>query len=186
MNSKRDYDDEKLRSAFSSLRKLKAPEEAVRSLYARLEAERGESSSRRRGIVTLLRRRREVLVAVLATLLFAVPTTYWTTKRVVNKKPDARTYVVRFVYEDEDAASVSLLGDFNNWRKNEIVLERVGDSTLWAAEVTLQEGLYRYGFLVDGTDIVSDPISDLRMKDSMGNESSLMVLAGVRGDGGGL
>ncbi|HUT64595.1 MAG TPA: glycogen-binding domain-containing protein, partial [Spirochaetota bacterium] len=89
-----------------------------------------------------------------------------------------------FIYEDENARSVHLVGDFNSWRSNEIVLERAGDSKLWSAEITLEEGLYKYGFLVNETYIVSDPLSGLKVQDSFGNESSLMVLADGKQRGG--
>jgi hypothetical protein len=186
MNRKREYEDRELQAAFSSLRRLKAPERAVRRLSERLEREQQGYDRRKRGAVPLLRMRRQVLIAVFATLLIAVPLTFGVTKRFTADKALSRTYVVRFIYEDEKARSVHLVGDFNSWRSNEVVLERVGDSKLWSVELTLEEGLYKYGFLVNGTYIVSDPFSGLKVKDSQGNESSLMVLAGVQGNGGSL
>lgn len=184
MKRKKDYDDRDLRRAFSSLSRIEAPERTVRELSERLEREQKGLERRKRAAAPLLRIRREVLIAVFATLLFAVPLTYFVTKRFKAENVPGGTYVVRFIYEDENARSVHLVGDFNSWRSNEVVLERVGDSKLWTAELTLEEGLYKYGFLVNETYIVSDPLSGLKVKDSFGNESSLMVLADGKGRGG--
>ena len=184
MKRKKDYDDMDLRRAFSSLTRIEAPERTVRELSVRLEREQEGLERRKPAAAPLLRIRREVLFAVFATLLFAVPLTYLVTKRFAAEKAPSRTYVVRFIYEDENARSVHLVGDFNSWRSSEIILERVGDSKLWSAELTLEEGLYKYGFLVNETYIVSDPLSGLKVKDSFGNESSLMVLADGKRRGG--
>jgi hypothetical protein len=186
MNKKGEYEDRELQAAFSSLRRLKAPQRAVQKLSERLEKEQEGHERRKLFAAPILRIRREVLIAVFTTLLIAVPLTYIVTTRFTAEKAPSQTYVVRFIYEDEKARSVHLVGDFNSWRSNEIVLERVGDSKLWSAELTLEEGLYKYGFLVNGTYIVSDPLSGFKVKDSQGNESSLVVLAGAQGNGGSL
>jgi hypothetical protein len=177
MKRKREDEDRELRRVFSELRMLKAPNRAVHALLSHLDVERDEARPRPFSAAPLRRIRREILIAVFATLIVAVPLTFWVTKRYAVEKPLRRTYVVRFIYEDEDAKSVSLIGDFNNWRKNEIVLERAGESRLWTTELLLDEGFYKYGFLVNETNIVSDPLSRYKVKDSFGHESSLMVLA---------
>ena len=177
MKRKKDYDDSELRRTFSALPRLKAPEKTVRELYVQIENVRKAPEGRMHAFLSRCRVRREVIIAVFATLLFAVPLTYWVTQRFAEEQAPTRAYVVRFVYEDENARSVHLIGDFNNWGSNRIVLERVGESKLWSAEITLEEGLYKYGFLVNEKYIVSDPLSGFTVKDSFGNESSLIVLA---------
>ena len=184
MNGKKKSRDEELRALFSSLPRIKVPDRALRDLKERLRVE-GESSVPV-GVgrtVPFRRARRRVVIAVFAALLIAVPVTFRIAVRYAVRDAGDRTYVVRFVYDDEEAERVCLVGDFNNWRRDDIVLEKMGTSTLWVAEITLEEGLYKYGFLVDDVQIVSDPFSDLKTKDSLGNESSLMVLADVRGNG---
>ena len=183
MNGKKESRDQELRALFSSLPRIKVPDRTVRDLKEKLRVE-GEATVPS-GVRTMPLRlaRRRVVIAVFAALLIAVPVTYRIAVRYAARDAGDRTYVVRFVYEDEDAERVCLVGDFNNWRRDDIVLEKMGASTLWVAEITLEEGLYKYGFLVDDVQIVSDPFSDLKTKDSLGNESSLMVLADVRGNG---
>lgn len=184
MKRKREYEDRELRRVFSKLRMLRAPERTVQALSKRLEREREDAERRKPVKAPLHRIRREILATVFATLLVAVPLTFWITKRYAVEEPVWRTYVVRFIYEDEYAKSVHLIGDFNNWQRNEIVLERVGESKLWTAEIVLDEGFYKYGFLVNETNIVSDPLARYKVKDSLGNESSLMVLAEGNENGG--
>ncbi|UCB44601.1 MAG: glycogen-binding domain-containing protein [Spirochaetota bacterium] len=175
-----DYEDHELRRAFSSLSRLKSSERAVGELSRRLEKEPGIKFRK----VPFNRIRREVLVAVFTTLLIAVPLTFFFTNKYTKLEPPPKSYIVRFVYENEEAKSVVLLGDFNNWQKDEIVMQRVEGSDVWVAEVRLTEGLYKYGFLVDEINIVSDPFSRFNVKDGFGNESSFIVLTSTEEEGG--
>jgi 1,4-alpha-glucan branching enzyme len=55
-------------------------------------------------------------------------------------------------------------------------MRKLQGSSLWVVEVPLPEGLYRYAFLVDDTEWTPDPLSEVRMKDDFGMDSSLIVL----------
>jgi len=54
-----------------------------------------------------------------------------------------------FTYHAPAAISVQLAGDFTDWDKNPIPLQKRADGT-WHAMVELAPGAYRYRFLVDG------------------------------------
>ncbi len=54
--------------------------------------------------------------------------------------------VVLFQLVQDDAETVSVIGDFSGWKP--VAMERQGE--LWVARVPLQPGLYHFGFLVDG------------------------------------
>lgn len=79
---------------------------------------------------------------------------------------------VRFVYVAPGAASVSLVGDFNQWNPTAKPLRRLGDGT-WITDVPLAPGRYAYAFVVDGK-VVTDP-SAPRATGDFGENSILMV-----------
>jgi hypothetical protein len=153
--------------------KVAAPASAIASLYRRI----GERAAhpRRAGWSSRLfpRFRVEVVFAVLLTLALSVPLTFLLTKsRVVTD--GGRTYVVRFVYENSSAETVHLTGDFNNWHT--LGMNRIGETPYWSAEIVLNEGIYKYSFLIDNEVWTADPLSPLKVRDSYGNETSLIVL----------
>jgi len=89
--------------------------------------------------------------------------------------PVAQRLVVEFRLAAPDAGSVSLVGDFNAWQPRH-QLRRVSD-TVWSVSLTLEPGVYDYGFIVDGETLRLDPLAP-RVSDGFGGESSrLAVLA---------
>jgi 1,4-alpha-glucan branching enzyme len=54
-----------------------------------------------------------------------------------------------FAYNDSNAQSVSLVGDFTDWEQNAIPLKKQKNG-VWKATVSLEPGNYEYRFLVDG------------------------------------
>lgn len=62
---------------------------------------------------------------------------------------------VAFRYPAPEARSVSFVGDFNGWSREEGAARREGDS--WTLIVPLHPGIYQYKVLVDGTDYRTDP-----------------------------
>jgi 1,4-alpha-glucan branching enzyme len=54
-----------------------------------------------------------------------------------------------FAYVQPGASSVELLGDFTDWEKNPIRLQKQKDGT-WATTVVLVPGAYEYRYRVDG------------------------------------
>ena len=68
---------------------------------------------------------------------------------VQNKK-------VTFYYTDNEAQSISLVGDFNGWNPNNDYLVKEGID-LWKIEKEFQSiGNYRYKFVIDGKKWVID------------------------------
>ena len=64
--------------------------------------------------------------------------------------------LTQFVLDDAKAASVSLVGDFNDWDGGATPLTRL-ESGVWTASVPLPPGRHVYAFLVDDTLLVADP-----------------------------
>ena len=91
-------------------------------------------------------------------------------------------HVVRFVFVDSAARSVSLVGDFNGWAKGATRLAAIGERGVWVVSVQLPAGRYEYAFIVTGADgerWVADPYA-ATLRDEFGTESSVVTLgAGV-------
>jgi len=80
---------------------------------------------------------------------------------------------VRFTLEHVHARSVSLVGDFSDWKT--YPLQRVGEH--WEIQIKLKKGrVYTYNFVVDGEHWVPDPKIPFRVEDGFGGEATLLQL----------
>jgi hypothetical protein len=85
-------------------------------------------------------------------------------------------HVVRFVFVDSSARSVSLVGEFNQWQKNAIALRATTRPGVWTVDVPLPDGRHEYAFIVrdaSGERWVADPIAETKL-DDFGTESSVI------------
>lgn len=76
------------------------------------------------------------------------------------------------------AASVALIGEFNDWDPTATPLERAGRG-VWEARVPLPAGRYEYAFVVNGDSIVSDPDSPQRGASDFGTPNSVITVGGA-------
>lgn len=106
--------------------------------------------------------------AVLGAVLIARPWSWGTTR------PDA----FQFVFVAPQAASVALVGDFNDWDPTRAPM-RSRDG-VWATAVSLTPGRYRYAFLINGVEWRADPSAPAVTDDEFGSPSSV-VTVGERG-----
>jgi hypothetical protein len=81
-------------------------------------------------------------------------------KDVVLQGPPASDTVVTFVLVAPSAASVSVVGDFNQWSASATPMKRVGNSNAWSVTVPISAGRHLYSFLAvgpDGERWIADP-----------------------------
>jgi len=69
------------------------------------------------------------------------------------------------------AHKVAVAGSFNQWRDNELVFEKKGDT--WECPMFLRDGMHTYRFIVDGNQI-PDPANPDKFKDGDGVTSSVL------------
>ena len=81
--------------------------------------------------------------------------------------------LVRFVFVDSGAASVALVGDFNEWTRGATELKRSGAPGVWAVSVALTPGRHEYAFIINGSRWVADPLA-VKTSDDFGTESSVI------------
>jgi hypothetical protein len=84
--------------------------------------------------------------------------------------------LVRFVFVDSGAASVTLVGDFNEWTRGATELKRSGAPGVWAVSVALTPGRHEYAFIINGSRWVADPLA-VKRSDDFGTESSVIRVA---------
>ena len=73
---------------------------------------------------------------------------------------------VVFTYSDSTARQVFLAGDFNDWKTDDLAMERNSDG-IFRKLVKLSPGRYEYKFVVDGK-WTSDPLNPV-IRGDMGN-----------------
>lgn len=80
-----------------------------------------------------------------------------------------------FVFVAPQAATVSLVGDFNDWDASRSPLVRIPNSGLWRVTVPLPAGRHLYQFVVDGT-WLPDPGAPLAGDDGFGRTNSVRIV----------
>lgn len=107
----------------------------------------------------------------------------------VRGVPEARlpaadtVHLIRFVFLDPDARSVSLVGDFNGWTEGATPLERAGEEGVWTVSLPLPPGRHEYAFIASdaaGQRWVADPFAPV-VRDEFDTESSVLLLGGSGG-----
>jgi hypothetical protein len=89
--------------------------------------------------------------------------------------------LVRFVFVDSGAASVQLVGDFNEWTKGATVLKQSPAPGVWVVSVPLTPGRHEYAFIVNGSRWVADPLA-LKSTDDFGTESSVIRVGATKSE----
>lgn len=82
----------------------------------------------------------------------------------------------QFVLVAPQAASVSLVGDFNDWDPARAPMQTA--QGVWATSVPLTPGRYRYAFLVNGVEWRADPGAPPARDDEFGTPSSVITVGG--------
>lgn len=92
----------------------------------------------------------------------------------IDKKSD----VVEFFIRDYAARGISLVGSFNNWQKDALLLKPF-EKGLWKIEFPLPSpGDYLYKFLVNGTEWRADTDNPFREPDGYGGWNSVLRIEG--------
>ncbi len=95
---------------------------------------------------------------------------------VVAGRRDAQAVPVPVVFEERNAKSVAIVGDFNGWDATATPMQRFGVDGPWSATILAKPGRHVYAFLVDGTTLMADPRAPrARDLDYGGDASVLMV-----------
>ena len=87
-------------------------------------------------------------------------------------------FVTRFVLVAPGAKEVALVGDFNDWKRQQTMLKPAkNEQGLWSVDVRLQPGVYSYAFLIDGKEWKADPRAPRKLGDDFGQPTSIITVA---------
>jgi hypothetical protein len=98
----------------------------------------------------------------------------------VAKSAPARdtVFVTRFILVAPGAKQVALVGDFNDWKRQQTMLKPVQNGNgMWSVDVQLPAGVYSYAFLVDGKEWKADPRAPRKLGDDFGQPTSVITVA---------
>jgi hypothetical protein len=151
------------------IRHLRRPVAIDPGLDARVMREIAEAPPHRRRVRPLWPAL--AAAAVLAMILVARP---W------NSGTASNADTLQFVLVAPQAASVALVGDFNDWDPARSPMRTAHG--VWATAVLLTPGRYRYAFLVNGVEWRADPSAPAAKDDEFGTPSSVVTVGG-RGGG---
>lgn len=88
--------------------------------------------------------------------------------------------VIKFVLVAPHAATVSVVGDFNNWQATPMTRTPTGGT--WRVAIPLRPGRHIYAFVVNGangsTQWVADPTAPLAPEDGLGAPNSVVLVGG--------
>ena len=87
-----------------------------------------------------------------------------------------------FIFESPAAASVNLIGDFNNWDPVSLPMKKQ-DGKTWVLRMHLAEGIYHYQFIVNHDTPVVPPHADAYASDGFGGRDGIVLVGrGLRGE----
>jgi len=81
-----------------------------------------------------------------------------------------------FFYHDDSANEVCLVGDFNDWQKDEMRFTECADGVWRAAINCLKAGKYRYKFCVNNDFWTEDTSHGLKEEDGFGGFNSILIV----------
>ena len=90
--------------------------------------------------------------------------------------------IIKFVLVAPHAATVSVVGDFNNWDAQASPMKRTPTGGTWSLAIPLRPGRHVYAFVVNGangsTQWVADPTAPLAPEDGLGAPNSVVLVGG--------
>ena len=158
-----EQDDETVERVIQHLRRPMAMDPGLDARVMREIARVHSPKRRARLLLPLL-----AVAAALATVLIVARPWIWNSA--------SKTDALQFVLVAPQAASVALVGDFNDWDPARAPMQTAHG--VWATVVRLAPGRYRYAFLVNGVEWRADPSAPAAKDDEFGTPSSVVTVGG--------
>jgi alpha-amylase/alpha-mannosidase (GH57 family) len=99
---------------------------------------------------------------------------------LANAQPSKSGDGITFVFDNPEASSVSLVGDFNAWSTEAHPMSK-SEGGSWTVTVDLLPGTYQYAYMVDGSSIAIDPKNPLTFESVDGRRLNSLVSIGEDG-----
>lgn len=136
------------------------------------------------GVWRWLTARRDIRLSPLGALAMAAALAaaivgIWRIRGTPASAPSGGSRGFQFVVVEPRAATVYLVGDFNDWDATRTPMQRAAGDGLWSAAISLPPGRYRYAFLIDGRRWLADPGAPNARDDDYGTPSSVVTVGGL-------
>jgi chromosome partitioning protein len=82
---------------------------------------------------------------------------------------------VMFALDAPQSKEVRVTGEFTNWSRDGLPMDKDGDDGLWKTVVDIAPGEYEYRFIVDGV-WIRDPNNKDYVRNEFGQENSLLIV----------
>ena len=82
----------------------------------------------------------------------------------------------RFTYVSDEARSVAVAGDFNDWEPQPMRPRTVSGHRVWSTTLRLSQGEHQYMFVIDGERWVTDPLAPVQRQDGFGHKNAVITL----------
>lgn len=161
--------DERVARAMRAMRREEPPSDgAVDAILERVRVRpRPRRVRRAAGVASV------ALLAVAAALAIAAVLPRLD-RRASPASPVVEPQPVRFSLDAPGVSTVSVVGDFSNWRP--VALQRVVGSARWTITLPIAAGRYTYVFVVDGARWVADPAAPVAPDADFGTGGSVLVV----------
>lgn len=116
-----------------------------------------------------------VTTVVLAVLVFILSGKV--DKISLDPTGSAGAKAVKILFFSDNAQNVSLVGDFNGWGAEPLILKSTS-AGMWSAELKLPPGMYQYNLVVDGEKWMANPNAKAHIPDGFGGTNSVVVVNG--------
>jgi len=87
---------------------------------------------------------------------------------------DKEVVWIRFLYPNNDADSVAVAGDFNQWSPVSLTPRTVDGRTVWTGLVPVPRGEHEYQFVINGERWVPDPLAPETRSDGFGAQNAVL------------
>jgi hypothetical protein len=127
---------------------------------------------------------RAVPVVTIVIVAFILTGLLISSQKVFREGPDPGQHRVSVIFNLSlrEARTVSVIGTFNSWNGQGYEMKRDGELNVWSLGLSLPEGRYEYGFLVDGQRVIPDPRALIYQDDGFGNRNSVLILRNKNGE----
>jgi hypothetical protein len=93
-----------------------------------------------------------------------------------ESESNSRPIPQQFVFKDQHARRVAVVGDFNKWNPTGTEMVRSPDGATWSVIVPIYPGRHIYGFMVDDSVFTLDPRSPKVRDAQLGGEGSVVIV----------
>lgn len=83
---------------------------------------------------------------------------------------------IDFIYHNHSAKSIMLAGDINGWSGNEFIFTKENYGYWKCTIPLLPKGIYKYKFIIDGNNWISDPLNPFKEDDGYNGLNSKLII----------